>query len=159
MIKNLYVGVVVLVKLFNPDYKMKMILQAILCVLLETRPYFYIAWELRDKQGCWLVLMFCSNCSVGSKSEMECLLYLFIHLFLQHLLLMRRLMMTNDFTCSEDDAQTYHAYLNRYIWTYQMTQTKLRDILTKLFQLFYLQLALNILLVARVLNIEFEILE
>ena len=36
------------------------------------------------------------------------------------------------------------------IWTYQMTQTKLRDILTKLFQIFYLQWALNILLLKRV---------
>ena len=38
------------------------------------------------------------------------------------------------------------------IWTYQMTQTKLRDILTKLFQIFYLQWALNILLLTRVSN-------
>ena len=73
---------------------------------------FFIAWKLRDEQGCWLELLFCSFCSLGSKSEMECLYYLFIHLFLQHLLLMRRLMMTNDFTCSEDDAQTFHAYLD-----------------------------------------------
>ena len=99
------------IKYLSVQLQVKILLQTMLCVLLETRSYLYIAWELRDEQGCWLVLMFCSNCSVGSKSEMECLLYLFIHLFLQHLLLMRRLMMTNDFTCWED-AQTFHAYLD-----------------------------------------------
>ena len=74
----------------------------------EMWSHFWYRMRIREKQGCWLFLC----CAFHHFQHEPKVKWNVCYLFLQHLLMMMKiLMMTNDFTYGED-AQTCHAYLD-----------------------------------------------